>query len=63
MSVNHVELRPPVATNDATSATLAGAAADDERDEHDHDNAFEWPEALRIALVALAAAAGWFCIW
>src|ERR1039457_7323539 len=25
--------------------------------------AFEWPEALRIALVALAAAAIWFRIW
>jgi heavy metal translocating P-type ATPase len=63
MSVNHVELRPPVATNDTTSATLAGAAADDEHDEHDHDHAFEWPEALRITLVALAAAAVWFRIW
>jgi heavy metal translocating P-type ATPase len=65
MSVNHVELRPPVATNDANSATLTGAAGDDVHDEHEHDPhyAFEWPEALRIALVALAAAAIWFRIW
>jgi heavy metal translocating P-type ATPase len=65
MSVNHVELRPPVATNDANSATLAGAAGNDVHDEHEHDPhyAFEWPEALRIGLVALAAAAVWFRIW
>jgi Cu+-exporting ATPase len=65
VSVNHVELRPPVATNDANSATLAGAAGDDVHDELEHDpnHAFEWLEALRIALVALAAAAVWFRIW
>jgi heavy metal translocating P-type ATPase len=65
MSVNHVELRPPVAMNDANSASPAGAAGDDVHDEHEHDphHAFEWPEALRIALVALAAAAVWFGIW
>jgi Cd2+/Zn2+-exporting ATPase/Cu+-exporting ATPase len=65
MSVNHVELRPPLATNDGNSATPAGAAGDDVHDEHEQDphHAFEWPEALRIALVALAAAAVWFGIW
>ena len=65
MSVNHVELRPPVATNDANAATPAGAAGDDVHDEHEHDphHAFEWPEALRITLVALAAAGVWFRIW
>ena len=26
-------------------------------DDHDHSHAFEWPEAARIAFVALAAAA------
>src|SRR5437899_2651947 len=33
--------------------------------EHDHDDAhaFAWPEALRIGLVALAAAALWFRVW
>jgi Cd2+/Zn2+-exporting ATPase/Cu+-exporting ATPase len=54
-----------VATNDANSATLAVAAGDNAHDEHEHapHHAFEWPEALRIALVALAAAAVWFRIW
>ena len=54
-----------MATNDANSATLAGAAGDNAHDEHEHapHHAFEWPEALRIALVALAAAAVWFRIW
>jgi Cd2+/Zn2+-exporting ATPase/Cu+-exporting ATPase len=67
MSVNHVDLRPPVETNGATSAPLTGAAADDVHDVHehenDHDHAVEWPEALRIALAALAAAVVWFRIW
>src|SRR3989449_2466954 len=33
--------------------------------EHDHEDAhaFAWPEALRIGLVALAAAALWFRVW
>ena len=33
--------------------------------EHDHDDAhaFAWPEALRMGLVALAAAAVWFRVW
>lgn len=35
----------------------------DHEDGHDHDHPFEWPEALRIALVALAAAAVWFKLW
>ena len=30
---------------------------------HDHSHAFEWPEAARIAFVALAAAAVWFKLW
>jgi Cd2+/Zn2+-exporting ATPase/Cu+-exporting ATPase len=32
-------------------------------DDHDHSHAFEWPEAARIAFVALAAAAVWFKLW
>lgn len=28
-----------------------------------HDHSFEWPEAVRIGLVALAAAAVWFRVW
>jgi Cd2+/Zn2+-exporting ATPase/Cu+-exporting ATPase len=35
----------------------------DHDDEHHHDHSFEWPEALRIALVAIAAAAVWFRVW
>jgi Cd2+/Zn2+-exporting ATPase/Cu+-exporting ATPase len=31
--------------------------------DHDHDHAFEWPEMLRIALVALAAAGVWWRVW
>lgn len=30
---------------------------------HDHDHPFEWQEAARIALVAIAAAAVWFRVW
>jgi heavy metal translocating P-type ATPase len=30
---------------------------------HDHEHRFEWPQALRIALVAVAAAAEWFRVW
>ena len=39
-----------------------GLHAHDHEDEHDHDHehAFEWPEAVRIAIVALAAAMVWF---
>jgi heavy metal translocating P-type ATPase len=38
-----------------------GRHAHDHEDEHDHDHehAFEWPEAVRIAIVALAAAVVW----
>ena len=32
-------------------------------DGHDHSHAFEWPEAARIAFVAIAAAAVWFKLW
>jgi Cd2+/Zn2+-exporting ATPase/Cu+-exporting ATPase len=34
-----------------------------QEDDHDHSHAFEWPEAARIAFVALAAAAVWFKLW
>ena len=30
---------------------------------HDHDHGFEWPDALRIGLVAIAAIAVWFRVW
>lgn len=36
---------------------------DDHEHGHDHDHPFEWPEAARIAFVAVAAAAVWFRVW
>jgi Cd2+/Zn2+-exporting ATPase/Cu+-exporting ATPase len=36
---------------------------DDHDDGHDHSHGFDWAEALRIAFVALAAAAVWFKLW
>ena len=38
MSVNHVELSPPVVTNDVTSAPSAAEFAVDGHEKHDHDN-------------------------
>ena len=35
----------------------------DDDDHHDHDHVFEWPEMLRIAVVALATAALWLHLW
>jgi hypothetical protein len=35
----------------------------DDGHEHDHEHSLEWPEAARIALVAIAAAAVWFRVW
>src|SRR3981081_2275251 len=32
-------------------------------DDHDHEHAFEWPEMLRIAFVAAAAAGVWLHVW
>lgn len=59
--------------NDTIEARLIAPAAEahhhDDHDhhehehDHDHDHPFEWLEALRIALVAIAAAAVWFRIW
>jgi len=54
----------PTMADDAVERTTApGALTDSVRDEGDHDHGFEWPEALRIALVAVAAAAVWFRLW
>jgi Cu+-exporting ATPase len=64
MSVNRDRLRAQAAVTAVGYATAGTAVADDGHDEHEHgDRAFEWPEALRIALVGLAAAAVWFRIW
>jgi heavy metal translocating P-type ATPase len=50
-------------------ADSAHHAHDDDDHQHDHEHddehehAFEWPEAARIVVVALAAAAVWFRLW
>jgi Cu+-exporting ATPase len=66
MSVNQARVPAQVAVTAIGSATPGTAAADDGHCEHEHDehdHAFAWPEALRIALVALASAAVWLRIW
>ncbi len=30
---------------------------------HEHEHPFEWPEAVRIGIVAISAAAVWFGVW
>ncbi len=59
-------------SNQAALPTLTAQGQDrptvpsaDEAHDHDHDgeHAFGWPEAMRIACVALAAAAVWFRLW
>src|SRR5579883_768152 len=35
----------------------------DDHDGHDHEHAFEWPEMLRIGLVAVAAACVGWQVW
>src|ERR1700716_776745 len=48
------------------SAHGLGAEEDDHQHDHaghDHDHAFEWPEMLRIALVAVAAACVGWHVW
>ncbi|MER9566112.1 MULTISPECIES: cation-translocating P-type ATPase [unclassified Mesorhizobium] len=58
----------------AEASTTAPAAHDHNHDGHDHDHddhehgrdhehPFEWSEAVRIGLVAIAAAAVWFRVW
>ena len=53
----------------AEARTIARAAEPHDHDhdhhdqEHDHDHSFEWPEALRVGLVAIAAAVVWFRVW
>ena len=66
MSANQDGLRTPVAMDEVGSVAVAAELADLRHGEHehdDHDHAFEWPEALRVVLVALAAAAVWFRVW
>ena len=66
MSVNQNRLCAQAAVTAVGSAKPGTAVADDRHGEHEHDDhvhAFEWPEALRIVIVALAAAAVWLRIW
>src|SRR5579859_6787049 len=70
---------PSTLTEQATARTTAPGVLDEEvggKHDHlgqdhdhcgeegqDHDHGFEWPEAVRIVFVALAAAAVWFKVW
>jgi Cd2+/Zn2+-exporting ATPase/Cu+-exporting ATPase len=59
-------VRPSLAEQ-AQQRTVAPAAEPldhgDPDDEQDHEHSFEWVEGIRIAFVALAAAAVWFRFW
>ena len=68
MSQRHDHPLSPAWTDQAvrcTSAPDAYAHVNDPDDNrhHDHEQAFEWPERVRIAVVALAAVAVWFRLW
>jgi P-type Cu+ transporter len=59
-------VRPGVADRSRVRTTVPAAEAPDHHDrddEHAREQTFAWPEAARIALVALAAAAVWFRVW
>jgi P-type Cu+ transporter len=47
----------------ASETPLPAPAAAEHDHEAEHAHGFEWPEALRIAAVALAAGAVWFRLW
>src|SRR3989454_12425427 len=47
----------------AAAARQRGHNHHDDEHDHAHAPAFAWPEALRIGLVALAAAAVWGRVW
>ena len=64
MSVLHDEKIRPNLADQATCRTTLPAVHDDlDHDDHDQAHSFEWREAVRILLVALAAAAVWFQLW
>jgi cation transport ATPase len=57
-------VRPGVADQSQLhSPAPAAEAHDDHNDQHDGEHDFTWPEAARIAFVALAAAAVWLRVW
>jgi heavy metal translocating P-type ATPase len=53
---------PPLTAPGQDRTTGPAVAATHDRD-HDGAHAFGWPEAMRIACVALAASAVWFRLW
>lgn len=60
------EVTPDAATRSAAERDAHHTHSHDDHDHAEHDDhahAFEWPEALRIGLVALAAALVWFRLW
>ena len=68
MASQHDRVASADLADQVLSRTIAPAAHnhphDHDDDEHDdHDHAFELQEMVRIALVALAAAAVWFRLW
>ena len=68
MTLQHDQAALADLADQVLSRTIAPAAHNhahdhDDDDHHDHDHAFEWQEMVRIALVALAAAAVWFRLW
>jgi cation transport ATPase len=59
-------VRPGLADQSQVRTTVPAADAHDDQDhddQHDGEHAFAWPEAARIAFVALVAAAVWFRVW
>lgn len=64
MSPQHDHSSSPSVMDPALKRTVPRAAhAPGDHDHPDHEHAFEWPEMVRIVLVALAAAAVWFRLW
>jgi len=64
MAVRDEHRNPHSLAGEAHLRSAAAAAGEQEPDdEHDHAHAFEWLEAARIGLVALAATAVWFRVW
>jgi Cd2+/Zn2+-exporting ATPase/Cu+-exporting ATPase len=55
MTLQHVQTRSTL--HDAGECQVGHEQA------HDHDHRFEWSQAIRIALVGIAAAAEWFRVW
>jgi P-type Cu+ transporter len=49
--------------NQTSSPHIQPPNSSPNRDETSHEQSLEWPDLLRIALVALAAAAVWFRLW